>query len=344
MLAPDHLLRQAATLLDAREVAAALDTIRAARKAAATWSTCVAAEWECLMLLGRYAEAWQLSDEIADSDTETQRFWDRKPLTGKKVMLRCLHGYGDALQFIRYAPRLAAEAQSLCVEAHPEMVELLRACDGVSEVITWGDGAPLIQPAWNSQVEVMELPWLFHDDPATRTVTYPYLDPAKLARLPETKALCTKLRSSSSDRFKVGIAWRASNWNPARSLPLRALLRSLEHVPSCDWFSLQQDGEADLVACGAKDIQNIAADFADLAVRMAALDAIVTVDGVLAHLAGALGKPVLLLLPFAADWRWGLADTTPWYPKTRLFRQQTSGDWRVPLAEASHALTHLTAL
>ncbi len=267
-----------------------------------------------------------MSDAIAArSPGNPSRLWDGRPLAGRRVVLRALHGFGDALQMIRYAPLLRAESASLCVECAPELVPLLRACDGVEELITWAP-PPARPPEWDAQVEIMELPWICRAFPSHDA----YLDPAKLPRSAETIGLVARMRSRRAKRPQVGLAWRSSDWNPRRSLPLATLTQALPG--GCDVYSLQQNGGPELAAFPA--IENVEANFADLAVRMAALDVVLTVDGVLAHLAGALGKPALLLLPFVADWRWGLLAATPWYPRTRLFRQRAPGDWVSPIAEA----------
>ncbi len=293
------------------------------------------------MLAGDYEAAWQTGDEIdarhktqKPQPAKPQRFWTGESLHGKKVMLRCLHGFGDALQFIRFAPLIRAQAGSLCVEANPEIAPLLRACRGVGQVIAWGPLAPAQPPAWNAQIEIMELPRIVRATTANLPAP-PYLDAANLV----ANEKISRTFDARSGRPKIGLSWRSSNWNPLRSIPFSLLAQSLATVSTCDWYSLQQNGDSDLRLF--PQARNIETDLTSLAVHMAQLDAVLTVDGVLAHLAGALGVPVLLLLPHAADWRWGLGDTTPWYPNMRLFRQQTPGDWTQPIAAAvQHLNTH----
>lgn len=300
------------------------------------------------MLLGRFAEAWQVSDE---AEGQAERFWDGAPLDGRHLMLRCLHGYGDALQFIRYAPQLRERAASLCVETHPAMVPLLQACRGVGQVITW-DPAPAVMPNWDAQVEIMEVPKIVRAAPAGTPVatpnatphkdevTIPYLETARLTGTDATGAVTDRLlQGKAQGRLQVGFSWRSSGWNPLRSVPLPQLAAALGQTRGCDLYSLQHEGDDELAG-----IESIAAELPDLALRIAQLDVVVTIDGVLAHLAGALGKPVLLLLPFAADWRWGMAGRTPWYPRFQLFRQQVPGDWSQPLAQAALTLQHLTCI
>ncbi len=336
MLPAQQLLVQAQTLLSRRAVSEALYAFVEAAQLGADVGACIAGRWECSMLLGRFAEAWGISDEL---EAQPQGFWDGAPLDGRHVMLRCLHGYGDALQFIRYAPQLRERAASLCVETHPAMVPLLQACDGVEQVITW-DPAPAVMPHWDAQIEIMEVPRIVRANPTLDETAIPYLNAAKLTVTKETAAVTERLlQRKAQGRLQVGFSWRSSDWNPLRSLSLLRLAAALEQVPGCNLYSLQHEGDAELAAT-----ESIAAELPDLAVRMAQLDAVVTVDGVLAHLAGALGKPVLLLLPFAADWRWGLSDRTPWYPRFQLFRQQAPGDWSHPLVQAGAALQHLTGV
>ena len=336
-------LDAARVALTARRVPAALDGFRQARSLGAAPDDCDAGAWECLMLLGRYAEAWERSDAIEQRGPQPagDRFWDGRPLAGRHVMLRSLHGFGDALQLIRYAPQLCAQAASLCVECHADIVPLLAACGGVKRVITWGEYAPVPAPHWDAQVEIMELPRLFRATPETIPCTFPYLQTSRLTPDQDTATLVHAMQSKrASGRLQVGFSWRSSSWNPLRSLELGRLLPAFDDAASTNFYSLQPGGSRELEAENAP-ATNLEAAFPQLALRMAALDCVVTVDGVLAHLAGALGLPVLLVLPHAADWRWGLEDTTPWYPRTRLFRQQQPGDWRAPVAQVRAALRHL---
>ncbi len=342
-----ELLDAARAALTARRVPQALDGFLAARSLGAPLDDCDAALWECLMLLGRYAEAWALSDTIESREHQPagDRLHGRRPLAGRHVMLRCLHGFGDALQFIRYAPRLCAQAASLCVECHADIVPLLGACDGVERVITWGEHAPVPAPRWDVQLEIMELPRLFRATPETIPRAFPYLKASQLEPDQNTARFAHTMRSRRAHgRLQVGFSWCSSGWNPLRSLALGELLPAFEGHPGLDLYSTQLDGawelEAELKAENTS-AANIEAAFPQLALRIAELDCVVTVDGVLAHLAGALGVPVMLLLPHAADWRWGLEDTTPWYPQTRLFRQGQPGDWSAPVAQVRAALRHL---
>ena len=349
MLSPADTLAYAHVLLARRLVSSALSMFLEAEQAGAEADACAAGRWQCCMLLGRYEEAWAASQQIearqrATGNVDPLRFWDGKPLAGKHVMLRCLHGFGDALQFIRYAPLLRAQAASLCVEAHPKLVPLLGACDGVEQVIPWGPDAPAKLPAWNSQIEIMELPRIFLTTTATVPATVAYMQSSKLTQSRAAQALARGVERRRGDRrLHCGFSWRASEWDPLRSVPLSQLAPALEGLPDARAYSLQHEGAAELAGARLTNIDSIDGSLAEMAACIALLDVVVTIDGVLAHLAGALGKPVLLLLPFAADWRWGLAASTPWYPRTRIFRQQRPGDWSHPIQQAREVLRHLTS-
>jgi hypothetical protein len=280
----------------------------------------------CWMLLGHFDRAWQESDAIARRGRpDPHRFWDGAPFTGKRVILRCLHGLGDAIQFIRYAPMLRSQAARLVVETHPEMVDLLRGVDAVDDVISWLDPAP----EWDQQIEIMELPRALGATVETIPSRIPYIaiDPVR------SRAI------GNSGARKVGLLWSSSTWDPARSIP-PSELAPIMGVPGLSFYNLQHGsesawGEMHPTAAQSGDIAATAADICQL-------DLIITVDTMVAHLAGALGKPVWTLLPYRADWRWMLdrADS-PWYPTMRLFRQPSPGDWSTVVGEVAGELGNL---
>ncbi len=236
-------------------------------------------------------------------------------------MLRCLHGLGDTVQFIRYAPWVRREAQSLVVEAHPEITRLLRRVQGIDEVITWGAAAPAIQPEWDAQIEVTELPRIFGTTVETIPADVPYLSvPRSSTRAP-------------SARKKVGVVWSSSQWNPARSVPAQLLASALRDLP-WEVVSLQHGPERERFPV----LHRNEGDVLDTANDMLGLDLVISVDTMTAHLAGALAVPVWVLLPFEADWRWMLhRSDSPWYPTMRLFRQGSPGDWPGVLEEVRRA-------
>ncbi len=292
------------------------------------------------MLLGKFEEAWRVSEQIAArGKPDPHALWDGRPLAGKRVMIRCLHGYGDAIQFVRYAQLIRREARSVILQTHPELVYLLRELPYVDDVISWAEDQSKTN-AWDQQLEVMELPRVFRTTLPTIPAAVPYLFVGEARRKRSLAALGTARGP------RVGILWRASNWNPARSLPLSTLAPVLR-TPGVSFYSFQRgEGRAELADCAfAHRIHDTAPhspDIADTAADLLHMDLLVTVDTMAAHLAGALAKRVWMLLPYHADWRWMLdRRDSPWYPTMRLFRQPAPGDWHAPINEVARELAVL---
>ena len=294
-------------------------------------SQALAAQWNRAMLVGDLERAWQASDRIRATGTpDPHRFWQGEPFAGKRVMLRSLHGFGDAVQFLRYVSRLRQVVAGLCIEVAPRLVELTRYLDGIDEVVTWGEQAPAQKPTYHVQMEVTELPYIFR---------------TQLADLPiRTRYLRVPASVNPPDRhsFNVGLVWTSGAWNSARSIPLD-LLEPLLHTPGCTFWNLQPEpGPTHLPLCEDLTCRQTVVG---LAQRIATLDLVITVDTLAAHLAGAIGVPAWVLLQHTPDWRWMLdrADS-PWYPSLRLFRQLTPGDWPGVIAQIHLALCNLKPL
>ena len=279
---------------------------------------CSGGRWMAAMLAGDFAAAWRESDLLrARGAEDPHRFWDGKDLRGKRVIVRCLHGLGDAVQMLRYAPALAAMAGTVVWEVPPAMVELTRCFAGVSDVVTWGKGAPEVKPEWDSQVEVMELPYLFRTELASLPLAQRYC----AVPLAETQRVKECMQGSSG----IGLIWSGGRWDPARSIPFEMLRPLLGHGRLWNL----QGGGGQSEGTGLWDVRDCCSDgLLTLAGTIANLRLVITVDTLAAHLAGAMGKPVWVLLQKEADWRW-LAEggTSPWYPTMRLFRQDRRGDW-----------------
>lgn len=307
------LLHHAEGLLDRRKILAALAYFHRAEAAGASADRCAAGRWMAHMLAGDFAAAWGESDAIRKRGAaDPHRFWNGESPEDKRMMVRCLHGYGDTVQFLRYAPRLKSLASRLIVQVAPRMVELTRCLECVDEVITWGAGAPATPPAWDVQVEVMELPYLFRTVRGDLPLAVNYL------QLPQRR---DSIKKSSGPA--IGLVWAAGEWNPGRSVPF-SLLQPLLQTPGCEWWNLQGGHARELWEGGARCGEGIM----ELASTIAQLDLVITVDTLAAHLAGAMGKPAWVLLQHAADWRWMDGHShSPWYPSLRLFRQPRPGDW-----------------
>ncbi len=335
--AAESLLIQGEELLAMRYLEEALDLLVKAERQGAEADRCSAGRWTAKMLLGRFEEAWQESDAIRRRGAfDPHRFWQGEPLEGKRVMLRCLHGFGDAVQFLRYAPRLREVCSCLIVEVPPRLRELAACFDGVEEVITWGEAAPRCAPEWDVQVESIELPYLFRTQLSDLPVATSYLHLSRCSGEVAQAAACRR------EALQVGLVWTAGTWNPGRSVPFRKMQRMLD-ADDCEFWNLEgcappsADGLAG--ALGMREDDRARNDVMALARRVAQLDLLISVDTFAIHLAGALGVRAWLLLPYAADWRWlHQRDDSPWYPSLRLFRQPRPGDWESVIDAAREAL------
>ena len=246
-------------------------------------------------------------------------------LQGKTILLHAEQGLGDTIQFCRYAKPAADLGARVILEVRDPLLPLLQNLAGVSEIIA--RGAHL--PAFDFHCPLMSLPLAFR----TRLDTIPspegYITPA-----PEKVA---SWQTILGDKVKprIGLVWSGSpghSHDRNRSISLANLLARLPK--GFEYVSLQKDVRpGDLPALqGRADIRQLGdqlADFSDTAGLCALMDIIISVDTSVAHLAGALGKPVWILLPFNPDWRWLLDRTdSPWYAAARLYRQDTPGNWQ----------------
>jgi hypothetical protein len=322
-------------LLQNRNVRPALSCFSSAQQLGYDAKECAAARWDCWMLLGNFERAWQESDFIsAAGGGDPNQFWTGQPWAGKRVMLRCLHGLGDTIQFVRYAPLLRETCRSVFVQTHPQLVNLIRGVPGVDHVFTWGDGCSEDPSGWDVQMEVTELPRAFRTTIPTIPAVTPYI------QVPEERIRWASNWFEKPGRLRIGVAWEAGPWDCLRSISLAELSPLFAHK-SCQFYGLQKGVDpASLPKCGAvRNLECYATDIRDTAALVLNLDLVITVDTMTAHLAGALGCPVWILLPARADWRWMLDRCdTPWYPTARLFRQRSPGGWTQTVEDVRTAL------
>ena len=298
-----------------------------------TWTRCVKQ--------GDFAGAWQISDAVLRERAgrpcwhlprHQQWIWNGDPILGKRVLIRCYHGLGDTIQFIRYAPAVRALAREVTVWVQPALLGLLRGTAGVDRWLPLHDG--LADTSYDVDVEIMELPHVFRSTLATLPAQVPYLYVPPAAAPSET---------SEPRRCHVGVAWQAGDWDPARSVPLR-LLATLAEIPGVTLHALQRgsalaDWRDEFGPVSGSD------DIVSAARMMQTLDLVISVDSFPAHLAGALGRPVWTLLHSAPDWRWLEArDDSPWYPTMRLFRQEQAGAWEPVIARVAASLRQVSGL
>lgn len=280
--------------------------------------------WVAAMAAGDVEAAWRESDAVlaardpAASDDPTQPYhrrwvWDGRPVDGRDVLVRCYHGLGDTLQFCRYLPALRTRARHLVLETQPELIPLLRRLPGPDRILPFDPANPA--PPGECTLEIMELAHALRLPP----------DPAPYLALPRRPAA----------RPHIGLCWRASpTWDPDRSIP-DALLHDLLRTPGCDFVSLQRGAALPSLP------DDCPAAILDTAHRIAGLDLVITVDTMVAHLAGALGVPLRLLLRAEPDWRWRAGGTgSVWYRDVVKYLQPAPGDWATPLARLARRLTH----
>ncbi len=304
--------------------ALAIDCYKAAEAAGYDAARCKAARWTCHMLQGQWEQAWFESDEIEESGVpDPHRCWNGADWTGKDVLIRCLHGLGDTLQFIRYAPLIREKAKRVTIASQPKLKKLLQDALLADEVITWGEP----EPPWQVQMEVNELPRIFRTREDTIPASVPYIQ----AQRPQSSLV--------KSCFRVGLVWSASDFDTSRNIPLHLLAPILD-LPQVKFCSLQA-GEGwtgklpeSMLSLSGKEtpIERIAEEMMDL-------DLVLTVDTMNAHLAGALGRPTWTMLPFQCDWRWMKdREDTPWYPTMRLFRQLSPNNWEVVVEKVRAAM------
>ena len=324
---PGGLLQSAEELLQMRELKAALAAFDVAEANGADADRCSAGRWMAHMFAGDFTSAWHESDLTrARGMHDPHRFWNGENIDGKRVIIRCLHGFGDAVQMLRYLPLLRERCAHIIVEVPPRLLELAPYLAGAGEVITWGDDAPTVPPAWHVQAEVMELPYLF------RTVVHDLPLAIGYIQVPEAARQRVSLAMGPSIRPRIGIVWAASEWDVTRCLPMDCVGR-LTATEGIEFWNLQGGAKHDAALrepalAGVHDAKSFGYSVLTLAAVIEQLDLIITVDTLAAHLAGALGKTAWVLLQHAADWRWMHARSdSPWYPTLRLWRQLAPGDW-----------------
>jgi tetratricopeptide (TPR) repeat protein len=268
---------------------------------------------------------WQ-TDEGKDSKRDfKQPMWLGEPsVDGKSILLHAEQGFGDTLQFCRYARLVTAQGATVLMEVQPALKSLLARLEGVSRLLAYGE--PL--PAFDFHCPLLSLPLAFNTTKASIPAKIPYLsaDPARVGEWGR--------RLGDKRLPRIGIVWsgRTEHRNDHnRSIPLANFAKLVSS--DAEFISLQKEVRAadDSVLNAYQHIRHIGDqlnEFADTAAIVELLDVVITVDTAVAHLAGALGIPVWILLPFNPDWRWLLdRGDSPWYPTARLFRQPAVGDW-----------------
>ena len=298
---------------------------------------------DLLLLMGDYEQGWEEFEWrwkhngfLTPGWHPSMQAWHGEPIEGRSILLYPEQGFGDTLHFVRYAPLLAARGAKVYVGTPPELAGVLAGLPGISGVVTSTSGAPRCDVV----CPLMSLPRLFGTNEANIPAEVPYLfaDPDLVrswsARFPRDGSL------------RVGIIWSGNPMqenNRHRACRLTDLLPLL-HTKGCHFYSLQKGEPAQQLATLPADIDMTdlggeLTTFAETAAVLHNLDVLVSTDTGTVHLAGALGRPVWLLVSAIPDWRWGVnGTTTRWYPSVTMFRQARYGDWHDAVRAAGRAL------
>jgi tetratricopeptide (TPR) repeat protein len=335
-------------LLDANRVAESLEYYEKAM-AADPSDRKIVLDWSLALLLATdFARGW----EAYEARWETDLFlnsgspyyecphWEGEPIAGKRLLVLAEQGLGDTIQFIRYIPLLAAAGARIILQVQDPLKPLIPDFPGAEIVIDRSS-----PPAeFNLLCSLLSLPYLLRDKVEAIPEEVPYL------KVPADREAAWHDRLAGIERPRVGLVWagNASFGNDKRrSIPL-AELRPLLSLPDIRFVTLQKElraGDAELLAefPGILRLGESLTDFADTAGLIANLDLVISVDTAVAHLAGALARPVWLMIPFAPDWRWQLdREDSPWYPTARLFRQSVRDDWTGVVGRIADALLDLS--
>ena len=289
--------------------------------------------WErsCVNLLfGVMPEGWDEHESRLAHPANTtpkrafaQPLWRGESIAGQTLLLHWEQGFGDTLMFVRYAAHAKRLGARVLLLAQPELADLVATCPGVDEVIV--EGHPL--PPFDVQLPLLSLPKVFRTDLASIPAEIPYLGvPFQVPNRPALEACL----ADSEGRTRIGISWACSRSfeGAARKSILPELFQPLNALPEVAWHSLQYGVEEVPPLQGVCSLAPLLSNFSDTAYAVSRMDLVITIDTALAHLAGALGIPTLLLITDIPDWRWLMGrEDSPWYPSLRLYRQCDSKDW-----------------
>jgi hypothetical protein len=305
-----------------------------------------------------YESRWRFREIHRTPRTFAEPRWLGEALNGRRILLHAEQGLGDTIQFCRYAALVAARGGVPILQVQPAVERLMASLAGPFEVVQLNATPP---PKFDLECSLMSLPAIFQTTVESVPWSGPYLaadpelvrqkqassDPTGAPSIPRT----LRKRWDEPSNLSVGIAWAGNPRYKAdrqRSVHLATLLPLL-HAPGIAWVALQKGPAAEQLAALPGDVHvrdgsSQDADLAETAALIAPLDLVITTDTCIAHLAGAMGKPVWILLPHLSDWRWmQQIETTPWYPTARLFRQPAPGDWSAVVTRVLAELSEFPA-
>ncbi|MCW5297833.1 tetratricopeptide repeat protein [Herbaspirillum lusitanum] len=296
----------------------------------------------------QYEQRWQTEQMRKTQRYFTQPLWlGQESLLGKTILLHSEQGFGDTLQFVRYVPLLAERGARVILQVQPALKLLLAKLKGVAILLATGEQSP----PFDLHCPLMSLPL------ACETFTLSDIPNQTYLAVDPLKSESWRVRLGDKRKPRIGLVWSGSNpranspaskrLDAVRSMPFATLSPLLQN-DAVDYYSLQvadnavlqlrMHGDGKRVADYSRDLR----DFSDTAALIDNLDLVISVDTAVAHLAGALGKPVWLLNRYNPDWRWLLERSdSPWYPSMRIFRQSKAGDWSTVVSEVQQALQQI---
>ena len=294
------------------------------------------------LLFGNMPQGWEkfearlkVSAESKPKRTFVEPAWKGESFEGKALLLWAEQGLGDALMFIRYLPLVKALGGRVVLETWPALLDVAATCVGADVLIARGEALP----PFDLQASLLSLPWIFRTELSTIPAEIPYLTVPD--HVPLRAALVDCLAQAEAVT-RIGLVWAGRPGHGRdfeRSLPAEALA-PLAALTGVAWFSFQL-GKQDLPPLpNLVSLAPLIKNFSSTAYALSGMDLLITVDTSVAHLAGAMGIPTFLLLPFQPDFRWMLdRDDSPWYPAMRLYRQPAYGDWDSVLHQVVADLT-----
>lgn len=280
-------------------------------------------QWICAMRDGRFDAAWAISEQtLAERDPRTRNdrtlpyhlrwVWDGRPFHGENVLVRCYHGLGDTIQFARYLQPLRKRAASVTVEIPSRLACLLRHAPGIDQLIAFDPAHPL--PESKCDIEIMELAFALREPPTSIQPPYLHSMPAPLP--------------SGS----IGLCFEAGEWDTERCIPPGLLVSLCASRPCVTLVSRPTD-------LPVLNPHGCPYDLEVTAALVAGVELVITVDTMIAHLAGAMNKPTWLLLKCNPDWRWSpTAGRSGWYPSVQIYAQPSAGDWASVIAQVERDL------
>jgi hypothetical protein len=294
------------------------------------------AQWMSHMRAGDWEAAWQISDrhvgrrspgEQLSRPRHLQSVWNGSPLHAQRVLVRCYHGMGDTVQFIRFMGQLRQIASEVIVWCQPQLIPLLRTARGIDSLLALHDG--VVAAEYDVDIELMEVPHALRTTLDTLPDRVPYFDVGPIST-----------RKSDTQCFRAGIVWQSGTWDPRRSISPR-LIEEMMQIPGVRWQIFQRGPALAAWRGRLGDIPRLHGILEE-ARAMLTLDLLISVDTLSVHLAGALAVPTWTLLPLEADWRWMKERSdSPWYPTMKLFRQRARGDWQSVLTQVDSSLRQL---